>query len=97
MLFTVHALDRPGCQALRAEHREAHIAFLTAASERLKFAGPMLDDDGGMCGSLLMLEVENRATLVRWLEDDPYSAAGLFEQVTIRAVKPVLGPMAKAL
>ncbi|MEE2565283.1 YciI family protein [Hyphobacterium marinum] len=97
MLFAVHALDRPNCLALRAQHREAHIAFLTDAGDRLKFAGPLLDDAGGMCGSLLILEAENRATLARWLEDDPYSAAGLFERVTIRAVKPLFGPMAAAL
>lgn len=97
MLFAVHALDRQGCLALRMQHREAHVAFLTAAGKRLKFAGPMLDDEGGMCGSLLIFEAENKATLARWLEDDPYSAAGLFERVTIRAIKPIFGPMAASV
>ena len=94
MLFVIHARDKAGALSIRAANREAHIGFLREAGDRLKLAGPLLDDDGGMCGSLLIYEAENRADVQRWLDSDPYGQAGLFETVSVSAFKPVLGSMA---
>ena len=51
----------------------------------------MLDDDGAMCGSLIVVQTENRAAAEAFAAGDPYALAGLFESVVITAMKPVLG------
>jgi uncharacterized protein YciI len=51
----------------------------------------MLDGDGNMCGSLLILEVPDMAAAEAWAASDPYSKAGLFESVTLKAWKRVIG------
>ena len=51
----------------------------------------MLDDDGAMCGSLIVVQAEDRAAAEAFAAGDPYALAGLFEAVTITAMKPVLG------
>tara|TARA_R110002096_G_scaffold168117_12_gene338629 strand:- start:1074 stop:1367 length:294 start_codon:yes stop_codon:yes gene_type:complete len=96
MLFVIHARDKAGSSSVRAENRDAHITFLRDAGDRLKLAGPLLDDDGSMCGSLLVYEAGDRIAVERWLDADPYGQAGLFETVSISGFKPVLGSMAPA-
>jgi uncharacterized protein YciI len=54
-------------------------------------AGPVLDDDGQMCGSLIVLEVDDLAAAQAWAAGDPYAKAGLFSDVTLRAWKKVIG------
>jgi len=44
-----------------------------------------------MNGSLLVIEVADRAEAERLAENDPYRKAGLFERVEIRAWKWLLG------
>jgi uncharacterized protein len=54
-------------------------------------AGPFLDDDGDMTGSLIILELPDMAAAEAWAAADPYALAGLFESVTIREWKKVIG------
>ena len=96
MLFAIHARDKSGALALRTASRDAHIAFLKAAGSRLKLAGPLLDEAGAMCGSLLIYEAETLTDVHAWLGDDPYGKAGLFETVIVSGVNPVLGELVNA-
>ena len=50
----------------------------------LKAAGPFLDDDGNMTGSLVVIEASNRDEILAISQEDPYARAGLFESVEIR-------------
>jgi uncharacterized protein len=54
-------------------------------------AGPLLDAAGEMCGSLIILEVTSLDEARDWAAADPYALAGLFESVTIREWKKVIG------
>ena len=54
-------------------------------------AGALLDGDGEMCGSLLILDVADRAAADAWAADDPYAKAGLFSDVTIKPWNRVIG------
>jgi uncharacterized protein YciI len=54
-------------------------------------AGPFLDADGQMTGSLIVLMVNSLAEAQAWAEADPYAKAGLFQSVTIREWKKVVG------
>ena len=89
MLFMILCRDRPGRLDLRTATRPQHIAYLQTYAERLHEAGPLLDEHGRPCGSLLLVDVPDRASAEGFAESDPYSAAGLFESVVIRQYRTV--------
>ena len=57
----------------------------------VEMAGPFLNPEGQMTGSLVVLEVETLAQAEDWAANDPYAKAGLFESVTISEWKKVIG------
>jgi uncharacterized protein YciI len=89
MLFVLVCTDKPGCLDLRLASRPQHLAYLETYMSRLVQAGAMLDLDGRPCGSLLIIDVADRAEAEGFAEADPYNRAGLFEAVTIRPYKQV--------
>ena len=89
MLFAIVCTDRPGSLDLRLATRPAHIAYLTTYADRLVHGGPTLDHDGRPCGSLLIIDVEDRAAADGFADSDPYAKAGLFESSFIRGYRTV--------
>ena len=90
MHFAIICIDKPDHGHVRAENREAHIAYLKAQGDRLVTAGPFLSDDGSaMTGSLIVLDVADRDAAQAFADDDPYAQAGLFQFVEIRPWKKV--------
>ncbi len=85
MRFLIFSQDKPDSLHIRKATREAHLAFLKAdkAAEVL-MAGPWLDAVGEMAGSLLVVESESRVALDGWMSRDPYTAAGLAGEVTVK-------------
>ena len=94
MLFIFRGHDHADGLEIRLENRAAHIAWLKKAGERVRAAGPTLDSDGRMTGSLLIVEAENEAAFRAWLDTDPYKTAGLFERVEIAAFNWAVNPPA---
>lgn len=90
MLFALTCTDKPGALQTRLDNREAHLAYI-ADTGCVFQAGPFLDDEGAMCGSLVILDVADRTTAEDWAANDPYAKAGLFSSVTIQAWKKVIG------
>ncbi len=90
MLFALICTDRPASLDLRLATRPAHLAYLTTYAERVVHGGPLLDADGRPCGSLLLIDVEDRAAAEGFAASDPYARAGLFESTIIRAFRTVL-------
>ena len=90
MRFALMTKDKPGALQTRLDNREAHLAYI-ADTGVVEMAGPVLDDEGQMCGSLIVLEVGDLSAAQSWAENDPYAKAGLFESVTLRAWKKVIG------
>ncbi|WP_029058083.1 YciI family protein [Stappia stellulata] len=84
MLYALICTDKPGALEVRKANREDHLAFLAAMGDKLKAAGPFLDDDGGMTGSLVVIEATSRDEALAVSQEDPYARAGLFESVEIR-------------
>jgi len=89
-LFALTCLDRPGAQDLRAATRAAHLAYVEQTGA-VQLGGPLMDDLGGMIGSLIIIEAPDRAGAEAWAAGDPYALAGLFDSVTIRAWRRVIG------
>ncbi|MCV6597728.1 MAG: YciI family protein [Mangrovicoccus sp.] len=89
-LFTVICRDRPGALEIRKATRDAHLAYL-GQGDAVQQAGPFLDSQGQMCGSLLVLDLPDLDAAKTWAAGDPYAAAGLFDSVTIDEWKRVIG------
>lgn len=90
MLWCIHCEDKPDSLALRQETRPSHVEYLGGHDIRL--AGPLLDENGEMCGSAIFLEAPDRAAAERFVADDPYTQAGLFARTSIREFKTVIWP-----
>lgn len=90
MLYVIHCIDKPDKAEVRAANRTAHLGYLTTYGDKLVSAGPTLSDDGEtMTGSLLFLELADRAEAEEFVAGDPYAMADLFESVTIQRWKKV--------
>lgn len=85
MFFAVYSLDKPFSAALRSVTRDQHLAYVGAAGAAVRFAGPLLSDDGEkMIGSFLILEMKDLAAAKAWAANDPYARVGLFESSEVR-------------
>jgi uncharacterized protein YciI len=90
MPFMIIARDRPDSAPLRTELRPAHLAHLDRHAARLLAAGPLLGEDGGApCGSLIVLDTDDRAEVDAFLAADPYTTGGLFAEVEVRPWRKV--------
>ena len=89
MRIALIAKDKPGAIEIRKANREAHVAYLKS-TDAVEMAGPFLDDNGEMCGSLIILDVENMAAAEDWAAKDPYKAADLFQSVELIAWNKVI-------
>ena len=90
MRVALICIDKPGHLEVRKANRDAHLAYL-AETGVVELAGPFLNADGGMTGSLLVLNVNALADAEAWAAADPYARAGLFQSVDIREWKKVIG------
>ena len=90
MRVTLICIDKPGALQLRLDNRPAHLAHIQSTGV-VEMAGPFLDEGGQMTGSLIVLEVPDLDAAHAWAEADPYAKAGLFESVSIREWKKVIG------
>lgn len=90
MLFALIARDKPGAIETRLANRAAHLDYVTQSGV-VRQAGPLLKNDEEMIGSLLILDVEDRAAAESWAAGDPYAKAGLFQDVELIPWKKVIG------
>jgi len=95
MYFIILAEDKPDLLALRAEVRPEHLAYAEAAG-CVRLAGPLLNDgaEPKPRGSMLIINVADRAAAEDFAAHDPYMRAGLFARVDIHPWLPALGPWA---
>jgi uncharacterized protein len=83
--------DGPRGRELRPVHRPAHLAGLEglAAAGRIRHAGPLLGDDGGPVGSVVLFEAENLAEAREIAARDPYVTEGIFARYEVRETTTV--------
>jgi uncharacterized protein len=87
MQFMAYCLDKAGAIDLRMANRPKHVEYLTSYNDKLIFAGPLLNEKDEMIGSLLVLDCADRAEMDKFLGNDPYAKAGLFQSVSVHGVK----------
>jgi uncharacterized protein YciI len=91
MLFLVIARDGqdPEAPARRAAVRTEHLLGARTLAERgtLHVGGAMLDAQGTMIGSTMLLEADDEAAVRAILEHDVYHRAGVWRSVEIHPFK----------
>ena len=98
MLYCICGKDSPNSLEKRLAARPAHVARLKALQEdgRLILAGPFPAIDSpdpgpaGFSGSLIVAEFFSLNDAKAWADDDPYVAAGVYANVTVKPFKKVL-------
>jgi uncharacterized protein YciI len=98
MWYAIIAEDTINSLEKRLAARPAHVARLQQlqAEGRLLVAGPhpAIDSEdpaaAGFTGSLIIAEFASLHAAQVWAADDPYIAAGVYQQVTIKPFKKVL-------
>ena len=89
MLIALIAHDKHGALQTRLDNRDAHVAYLKSSGV-VSQAGPLLNSDGDMCGSLIVLDVPDMAAAEAFVAGDPYGKAGLFDSVELKAWNKVI-------
>jgi uncharacterized protein len=90
MRVALICIDKLDALQIRLDTRTAHLAHI-AETGVVDMAGPFLNPEGQMTGSLIILSVDTLADAQNWAMLDPYSKAGLFQSVTITEWKKVVG------
>lgn len=98
MWYVIEATDRADSLAARLQARPAHLARLRELLDagRLLLAGPFpaieSEDPGpaGFTGSLIVAEFVDLAAARAWADADPYVAAGVYRDVSVRPFRKTL-------
>ncbi len=90
MRVALICIDKPGALQIRLDTRAAHLDHIQTTGV-VEMAGPFLDAQGQMSGSLIILSVDTLAQAQVWADADPYAKAGLFQSVTLTEWKKVIG------
>lgn len=99
MYFAILCFDGPGVGELREKTRAAHLDYLKAHGDVLHLGGPFESDEGGIVGTLFMIDVPDRATAQAFTDQEPFHKAGVFETVMVRRwrqMQPEVEPGANA-
>ncbi|HDZ9769630.1 TPA: YciI family protein [Klebsiella variicola subsp. variicola] len=97
MLYVIYAEDIADSLEKRLSVRPAHLARLQLLHDegRLLTAGPMPAVDSnepgaaGFSGSTVIAEFESLEAAQSWANDDPYIAAGVYRQLSVKPYKKV--------
>lgn len=97
MLYAIISTDNDGSLEKRLAARPAHLQRLQQLQDagRLVLAGPhpAIDNENpgaaGFTGSLVVAEFDNLSDAQHWADTDPYMAAGVYANVTIKPFKKV--------
>jgi len=87
MEFLVTAYDGkdPEAPARRQAARPAHLAGGKKMKEegRMLFGAALLDADGNMIGSAMLVDFPRREDVDAWLASDPYTTGGVWKEISV--------------
>ncbi len=90
-IFSIYCTDKPGTAAIRQETLSAHLTHVEEVMDQIAVAGPMKNSEGTVIGSLLLVKAESETAAQTMLEQDPYYAAGIWQDVKIAEFRGVAG------
>ena len=90
MQFLVRAYDGPNMLEKRMAVRPRHLEGMKALGGQIIAAGGLLDEDGKMKGSALIMEFPDRAALDDYLAGEPYVVEGVWQKIVVEPMNVVL-------
>jgi uncharacterized protein YciI len=88
MLYVIHAYDHTDEAALgrRMAVRPAHFEGVAKLKEQgfYVLGGALLDPEGGMIGSMMLLDFPSEVELQEWLKIEPYANSEVWDKIDIK-------------
>ncbi len=90
MQFIITAYDGEEMLEKRMRVRPRHLENMAKVRGRVVCAGGLLDGDGRMKGSVLIMDFDDKSLLDEYLGSEPYIAEGVWEKVDIQPMNVVI-------
>lgn len=90
MQFLIIAHDGEHVLEKRMAVRPRHLEGMAKLGKHIVCAGGLLDDEGKMKGSVLILDFEDRATLDDYLKNEPYVTEHVWEKIEVETMNVVI-------
>ena len=89
--FALIGRDRANGLEQRKKSRPAHLEHMAKldATGRIRYGGALLNEEGAMTGSLIILEADGLRAAKEAYASDPYVLHGVFEDYDVIETKPV--------
>lgn len=90
MQFIITAHDGENMLEQRLAVRPRHLEGMAKLGKRIICAGGLLDDEGKMKGSVLILDFEDRAAFDDYLKNEPYVTEHVWEKIEVEPLNVVI-------
>ncbi len=90
MQFIIKAYDGKGKLEKRMEVRPRHLENMSQIKGKVVCAGGLLDDEGKMAGSVMIMQFEHESDLQAYLDSEPYIQEKVWEEIKIEPLNVVL-------
>ena len=90
MQFIITAHDGENMLDRRMAVRPRHLEGMAKLGKHIVLAGGLLDDEGKMKGSVLILDFEDRAALDDYLKNEPYVVEHVWEKIELETMNVVI-------
>ena len=90
MQFVIKAYDGKGKFDKRMEVRPRHLEGIEKIREHVICGGGLLDEEGKMKGSVLIMEYDNREQLDEYLANEPYVVEQVWETIEVERMNVVV-------
>ena len=90
MQFLIRAYDGAGKLEKRMEVRPLHLEGMARLSDHIVCAGGLLDEEGKMKGSALVMDFPGREELDAYLAQEPYVVTDVWERIEVEPLNVVL-------
>ena len=96
MQFIIKAYDGEGKLDKRMEVRPRQLEGMKTLGDKVILAGGLLDEEGKMKGSMLVVDFTDRGEVDRYLANEPYVLEGVWEKVEVERFNVVIqNPLVK--
>ena len=90
MQFIITAHDGENMLDRRMAVRPRHLEGMAKLGKHIILAGGLLDDEGKMKGSVLILDFEDRSALDDYLKNEPYVVEHVWEKIEVETINVVI-------
>ena len=90
MQFIITAHDGEHMLEKRMAVRPRHLEGMAKLGKHIVCAGGLLDDEGRMQGSVLILDFESRSALDDYLKNEPYVVEHVWEEIKVETMNVVI-------